>query len=330
MDNFFNPVKQHSIFKVLMKTISIVIAVVIICLVLIYKFAFSTPSDFPTNASIIIEPGQSLTSIVTELDSMHVVRSGIVLRSAIILLGGERKVTAGLYEFPKAQNVLSIAKRIVRGEYGYTPVKMTIPEGTNVFKIASVVHEKFPHIDEQEFLTLIKPKEGYLFPNTYFFPPKATPDMIISMMSNEFEKELKPLATDIVVSGHSLQEVITMASILEGEVQTKEDRKMVADILWRRIQNGMPLQVDSTFAYINGKTSAELTLKDLKVDSPYNTYVYKGLPPGPISNPGLESIEAAIHPTPNNYLYFLSDKDGITHFARTHEEHVKNKEKHLK
>jgi UPF0755 protein len=121
-----------------------------------------------------------------------------------------------------------------------------------------------------------------------------------------------------------------MASILEAEVQTDADRAMVADLLWRRLEMGMALQVDCTLGYVLHKTSAELTLADLKADNPYNTYVYRGLPPTPISNPGAKSIEAALRPMANEHLFYLSDKDGITHFAETYEEHLANKKKYLR
>lgn len=121
-----------------------------------------------------------------------------------------------------------------------------------------------------------------------------------------------------------------MASILEGEVRTFEDRKIVSDLLWRRIKIGMPLQVDATFSYINQKTTAELTLNDLKIDSPYNTYKYRGLPPTPISNPGMETLLAAAKPTANVYVFFLNDKDGTSHFSKTYAEHLKLKNKYLK
>lgn len=330
MDNFYTPKKKKTLSFLVLAFVSVFAFVILTFTSIIYTFVFAAPMMFQPGTTVLIESGQSLTSISNEMKEHGVVRSSVMLRSAMILLGGERKVSAGMYEFNKPQNVVRIAKRIVKGDFGYVPVKMTIPEGTNIYKIADIVHDKFPSIDRTAFLAQIHDKEGYLFPNTYFFPPKATPDMIVSMMSAIFERQLKPVQDEITASGKSLSQIITMASILEGEVQTEADRKMVADILWRRIDLGMPLQVDSTFTYVNGKTSAELTLNDLKINSPYNTYINKGLPPTPISNPGIQSIKAALEPTPNEYLFFLSDKDGITHFAKTHAEHVKLKEKYLK
>jgi UPF0755 protein len=176
----------------------------------------------------------------------------------------------------------------------------------------------------------LKPLEGYLFPDTYFFPPMASDQDIIEKMKETFDKKVSPYMEEIKNSGRSLGEIVTLASILEEEVQTTEDRKLVADLLLRRMAMHMPLQVDATLTYEIGKGSLELSTKDLKKDSPYNTYTRRGLPPTPISNPGLDTILAALHPTLNDYLFYLSDKDGITHFAKTHAEHVTNKAKYLK
>lgn len=328
----FENIQKHkrSIRFLVLSFVVVFSFIVITFAALIYNLAFAAPEKFPTGTSVQIESGQSLTSISKEMKEHGVVRSSIVLRSTMILLGGERNISAGMYEFNKRQNVIQVGKRIVRGDFGYIPVKVTIPEGSTVFKVAEIIHEKIPSIDQEHFLSLILKKEGYLFPNTYFFPPKASPEIVVEMMQALFNKKVKHFEGGIAASGRLKEEIIIMASILEGEVQTHEDRKMVADLLWRRISLGMPLQVDSTLTYITGKSSAELTLKDLKMDSPYNSYIHKGLPPTPISNPGIDSIEAALYPTSNQYLFFLSDKDGITHFAKTHEEHVRLKNKYLR
>jgi UPF0755 protein len=150
------------------------------------------------------------------------------------------------------------------------------------------------------------------------------------MLSDNFEKQILSVDFDKSLTSKKLDEIITMASIIEGEAVKDEDRRLITDILWRRIEIGMPLQVDTTFMYINGKSSSELTKADLKINSPYNTYVNKGLPPGPISNPGIEAINAVIFPTANKYLYYLSDKNGDMHYAETFAEHIRNKEKYLK
>lgn len=305
------------------------LAVFVVVLSVLYIVLFSAPSDFSPQI-IYLRYGQGAQSISKQLTAAHVVRSSIMLRSAIILLGGERNVTAGAYEFDSRQNVFTIAYRVIHGKVGYIPTKITIPEGTDNAEIGVLVHATFPQISEEEFAALVKGKEGFLFPDTYFFPPFARAEDIVTQLEGTFDDKIAPYQDQIKASGHSLNEIITMASILEQEVKTDADRKMVAGILWHRIDIGMRLQVDSTLTYILGKTSKELTSADLHNDSSYNTYIHTGLPPGPIANPGLVSINAALNPTPNDYIYFLSDKNGITHFSVTLKEHADQINTYLK
>lgn len=297
--------------------------------VIFYRFVMTAPYDFVPGTSIIVETGQSISGVANELQEHNIVRSPVLFRSLVILYGGERTTSAGLYVFNKPQNVWQIAKRIAQADYGYVPVKLTLPEGLTSAEIAKSVHEKFPQIDEVVAAQTLKKYEGRLFPETYFFPPQATLQMIIDRLLAQFDQSIKSLEPNILESGRSLDEILILASILEEEIQNDTDRRLVADLLLKRLKIGMPLQVDSTLSYITGKASLQLTLKDLQIDSPFNTYKYRGFPPTPISNPGLDSIRAAIEPTPNKYLYFLSDKDGINHFAITYSEHVKNRQKYL-
>ena len=149
-------------------------------------------------------------------------------------------------------------------------------------------------------------------------------------MIGNFGERIKILEEDIKKFGKSESDVIKMASILENEARLYESRQIVAGILWKRISLKIALQVDAAFKYINGKTTEDLTLDDLKINSPYNTYNRLGLPPTPISNPGLLAIKAAVNPIKTQYLYFLSDKSGNMHYAITLEEHAENKWKYLK
>ncbi len=149
-------------------------------------------------------------------------------------------------------------------------------------------------------------------------------------MHQTFKKRIATLTSEVEKFGKPVSEIVILASLLEEEASTSEDRRIVSGILWKRLSMGMLLQVDATFQYINGKGSLELTLDDLKIDSPYNTYKYKGLPPTPISNPGLDSIRAAVIPTKTNYLYYLSERDGTMHYATTFAEHLRNKARYLR
>jgi UPF0755 protein len=187
---------------------------------------------------------------------------------------------------------------------------------------------------DYKFLTNLPNKanlEGFLFPDTYRFYYDADADDIVRKMLDNFEQKLSPdLASSIEKSGHSLFEIVTMASILEREVKSDADRRQVADIFWRRLKIGMRLQADSTVNYLIDGNSPALSYKDMQLNSTYNTYKYYGLPPGPICNPGLSAITAAINPEPNQYLYFLTDDQSNVHFARTLDEHNKNKAQYLK
>jgi UPF0755 protein len=197
-------------------------------------------------------------------------------------------------------------------------------------KIAALLSPKFRNFSADDFMKYSPEKEGYLFPDTYFFMPDIKTDGVVDILQKNFEDKIKTVEPAIVAFGKSEKEVITMASILEEEARTIEDWRIISGILWKRIEIGMPLQVDSTLGYVTGKASSELTSADLKMDSPYNTYTNKGLPPTPIANPGIETITAAVTPTTTPYLYYLSDKNGVIHYAATFADHIKNREKYLK
>jgi UPF0755 protein len=173
--------------------------------------------------------------------------------------------------------------------------------------------------------------EGYLFPDTYRFFADATPYTIIKKMLFTFDKKFTREMRDAVnFSGKSIEEIVVMASLLEKEVRTYEDKTKVSDIFWRRIEKGMPLQADATVNYVIKGTNPSLTLEQTRIDSRYNTYKYTGLPIGPISNPGIDSLKAAIYPESNGFWYYLSSPEGTTIFSKTLEEHNINKQKYLK
>ncbi len=295
---------------------------------LFFLLIFGSKSSFPVGSVMEIKSGESLQSITVKLKEENIISSEVLFRSMVILFGGEKRVIAGDYLLAKKESTFSIARRLVNGNFGIDNVRITIPEGWNVFQIADYLEKNLVFFDKKTFLDLAKDKEGYLFPDTYFVLGSIKSREIIAMMENNFLKRTSSLEEKISKSGYSKKEIIIMASILEGEA-LPEDRNVVAGILWRRLEMGMPLQVDSTFSYINGKNTYELTLDDLKIDSLYNTYKYKGLPPGPINNPGLEAITSALNPIKTKYLYFLTEKDGTIHYAKTFEEHKKNKELYL-
>ena len=209
-------------------------------------------------------------------------------------------------------------------------VTATIPEGLSVRQIGEIL-ENAELFTKEEFIKIAQKEEGYLFPDTYRFYKDAEPEDIIARMKENFNKKITPdILEEIRKFKKELSEIIIMASILEEEVSAAEDRKIVAGILWKRLDRGIGLNVDAALTYILGRASHELTVSDLKYDSPYNTYRYRGLPPAPISNPGLEAIFAATRPAASPYFYYLTDKEGTMHYAKTLEEHALNKRKYLR
>lgn len=173
--------------------------------------------------------------------------------------------------------------------------------------------------------------EGFLFPDTYRFDKNASSREIIQKILANFDKKLNPeLREEIKNQKKSVYEIITAASLIEEEGKSKEDREIISGVLWKRLEVGMPLQVDATINYITGKNIFKISIEETKIKSPYNTYLNKGLPKGPISNPGLESIKTAIYPKKTDYWYYLSTLDGKTIFSKNLEEHNIAKAKYLK
>lgn len=287
------------------------------------------PNDFPEGITFIIPEGATLLQIGDELKSKGIIKSPFWFRFFLTGYKNDSGAVAGEYVFNSSINVRDVAWRISRGIYGFGSVKVTVPEGSSVVDIATILKLKLRNFDDEAFIEIAKEKEGYLFPETYLFSPNETPKTVLSVMTKLFDEKIKTIQKEIDSFGRPLDEIIKMASILEGEASTQESRRIVAGILWKRISLGMPLQVDAVFKYINGKNSFNLSLEDLKINSPYNLYTNKGLPPTPISNPGLDAILATINPVKTNYLYFLSDKKGLMHYAVNFEQHKVNKAKYL-
>lgn len=287
---------------------------------------FSAPTHFTENKTVRIEKGFTIQKTAYTLESQNIIRSAFLFKIFSTLGGGH--IIAGDYYFSKPQNVIDIFLRIRNGEQGLAPVRITIPEGLSSFEIATLVQAKFSLFNAQEFVR--NAPEGYLFPDTYFFLPNASAQVVIERMHDNFNEKIAPLADQIQKSGQNLADIVVMASIIEEEAKIEKDRQIISGILWKRIKIGMPLQVDATFRYINGKHTYTLTKEDLKTDSPYNTYTNKGLPPTPIVNPGLSSLKAAISPTETDYLYFLSDLKGNTYYAKDFEGHQRNRELYLR
>ena len=284
---------------------------------IIWYFLLSRPSNFPVGGVVLIESGLSLSATAEKLEMEGIIKNGFGFKVIAKILNKSRRIKSGEYLFKDPVSVFGVISRITRGSFGFGTVRIFVPEGFASDDIANLFG-KFKNFDKEEFLLKAKEFEGYLFPDTYLFLPSADADQIIKEMRDNFFKK----------AGNMERDIIIIASLIEKEVPKTEDRGLVSGVFWKRLEIGMPLQVDAVFPYITGRNN--VTLDDYKIKSPYNTYLNKGLPPGPISNPGLDAIQSALNPKESPYLFYLSGKDGKTHFAETYEKHLANKEKYLK
>ena len=279
----------------------------------------------------LIKGGEGVKEIGANLEKEKLVRNQYLFDFYVFLTGKTKKLQAGGYLLNPSMNIIEITKKIVSGDV--IKEKITIIEGWNLRDIGFYFENK-GMFQAEEFWELAGSSnvglEGYLFPDTYEIPPKISLEDIVKKILQNFDKKLAPYRNEISGAGLTIPEVITMASLLEKEVKTLEDKKIVAGILWKRLKNNIPLQVDATITYITGKKTTKISKEETEIESPYNTYKYRGLPLGPICNPGIESIKAAIYPQDSLYWYYLSAPDGKTIFSKTLEEHNFAKAKFLR
>jgi UPF0755 protein len=295
---------------------------------LVYFIVLAPPLDFPEGSYVRVPEGQTLAQVAAGLKEKHLIRSVAVFEGLVRLFDGG-KIYAGEYFFPGKETGWTVASRLAFGDFELVPVRLVFYEGLTAQQMSDLLAKKVPDFDASAFLALGKPKEGYLFPDTYFVLPGESVDTLLTAMDVNFKRHIATASTTIEKYGKPLSEIIVMASLLEREAADMQSRRMIAGILWHRIAIGMPLQVDAVFPYIIGKNSFQLTKDDLKVDSPYNTYLHKGLPPGPIANPGMSSILAAVTPIKSSYLFYLSDKQGNFHYCATYSCQLDNSAKYL-
>jgi len=311
----------------------------VLLLVFLYVRGINRPSNFQKAGStteILINKGESLDDISANLSKDGLINSRVLFKLYVIV--NRKVIQAGRYYVPANLNMISLVELLGKGSFD---LKLTFLEGWTKDQIASYLDKKFSSDFGAEFLEDPSTKEGYMFPDTYFFAEKTvTPNVISKALRDNFEEKVSSLQNEISPSGMSLDNVIILASIVEREAKSYEDRKIVAGILLKRMGNGWPLQADATVQYIRDKNNCPtpsanctywgpLSSSDLSIASPYNTYINKGLPPTPICNPGLESIKAVLNYEETDYWYYLSDKDGNMHFAKTVGEHNENIKKYL-
>ena len=313
----------------------------------------------PTRASggiikIEIRPGASVAAVARELKVYNLIKAETIFRWWLRLSGYDNKIKAGQYYLSPASNAITITK-IISGELvGANEITLRFIEGWTLADIGKYLIEQ-GITSQSEFASLLKNEksvteilsqrqttifsgalktknlEGYLFPDTYRFRKGVSLNNVLTKMLDNFTNKINlAYAANEVSRAANIHEIITLASIVEREVAQTADRALVADIFWRRLKAGMPLQADSTINYITGKKTPSASLEDLKVNSLYNTYQNQGLPPGPISNPGLGSLIAVLNPTVNDYWYFLTTPEGAVIYSKDFNAHVAAKNKYLK
>jgi UPF0755 protein len=328
-DTFFSDQYARRRFPPLLSWSGFSVFVIVSAVVLLWFLAWRPPSNSPSGFFLAVPKGATLSETAAQLEEQLLIRSPFWFKVFGTLFDGKHGVKAGDYFLSKPLAVVPLAWRLTHGTYRLTPVRITIPEGTNNRQMALLLAKALPRFSTPRFLELAKDREGYLFPDTYDFLPNADERVVIAALTAAFEKRLAPLQERISGFGRPLADIVNMAALLEEEARTEETRRTVAGILWKRLDKGMLLQVDAVFPYIFGDRPYDLTDGDLLVDSRYNTYKYLGLPPTAISNPGFSAILAAMMPIETSYFYYLSDKEGNMHYAATHDEHLANRRQYL-
>jgi UPF0755 protein len=293
--------------------------------------------------AFVVPRGRSASEVGAMLYQAELIRSPLAFKIYVQVFGKSDSINAG--EFSLSPN-MSVSEIVENLGGGALELWVTIPEGFRREEIADRFVEslKMP-IDQQskfrsEFLSLTQDKEGYLFPDTYLFPKEASASAAVKRLNTTFNSKADSDLKNIIQSSiYSLDQIINMASIIERETITDEERPVVAGVLWNRYEIGMALQADATVQYASGSQRCTGKINcdwwqvptgvDLKIDSPYNTYKYSGLPPTPIANPGISSIKAAANPQDTDYFYYIHDPSGQIYFARTLDEHKANVSKYL-
>ncbi|MDI6858070.1 MAG: endolytic transglycosylase MltG [Dehalococcoidia bacterium] len=302
---------------------------------------------------VVIEEGDGAREMAEALEKEGVISSARLFRVLVAFMDIEDELQAGEYEFDTNMPVLVVIDRIHQGVTA--PNVVTVPEGLRLEEVAALLEEKGV-VSAADFLAAAddayafaflsgRPEgatlEGYLFPATYGFSRNPTAEKVIGQMLEAFQKQVVPeIVAEIAASELDLHEVITLASIVEREARKPEERPLIASVYLNRLKVGLALQADPTVQYAlasdkenvqrYGFWKKELSFADLEVESPYNTYKYVGLPPGPIASPGLDSIRAVVRPARTNYLFFVARDDGSHVFAETLDEHLRNVEEYVR
>lgn len=281
-----------------------------------------------------IPKNQSVIKIGQRLQEAGLIKSGLAFRLAATWTNQAQKIQAGSFELSPSLTLFEVIEKLTQGT---NDVWVTIPEGLRREEIAASLEQyDLNAFDKEVFLAQTVGLEGRLYPDTYLLPKLIDTQAVVNLLTRTFEqKMIEPYQDQIEASDYTLQELLTLASIVQREAHNPEQMRQVAAILYRRLNIGMPLQVDATLQYAKGYNQqtgkwwdAPLRV-DKEIESAYNTYLNPGLPPQPICNPGAQAFQAVLEPGQNNYLFYLHDRDGSIHYGRTLEEHNQNISRYL-
>ncbi len=278
-----------------------------------------------------VDKGEGLRSIANKLEEAKLIRSRIAF-FLLTRMGPGKNIQAGYFRLSPSMNAATIAEHLTQGS---SDVWVTTVEGWRNEEIALKLVQELENIPENEFLKVAK--EGFMFPDTYLLPKDASASAVARIFLKNFDTKVTPdIRRTIEAKGLTLEEAITIASLVEREARFDADRPLVASVVLNRLRIGMKLDIDATVQFAIGYFAPEktwwkknLTIEDIAIDSPYNTYKNNGLPPTPIANPGLAVIKAVAEAPKTDYLYYISDSTGAMHFAKTIEEHDANIKKYL-
>lgn len=326
--------------KIIIAAICIVLVIAVGAAMYIVGMGKALDSEHTQTVSVTIPSGSGTGQIGQTLEEKGIIVSANKFKLWSRIKGYDSKYKAGTYSLSPSMDLETIADIIVGGKVN--TVNFTIPEGYTIYQTARAIADKGLG-DYNTLVSLIETAdfdydflngaqdnknrlEGYLFPNTYTIDEGMSEEQIIKVMLSQFEKQPYKTYGD-ARSKYSLNDIITIASIIERECKMDEERPLVASVIYNRLAKGMPLQMCSTVQYVLGKQKEVLTYADTKIESPYNTYINAGLPPGPICSPGLAAVQAALNPADTDYLYFvLSEKlDGTSNFSSDYAQFERDK-----
>ena len=294
---------------------------------------------------IHVQSDMSAQDIADTLKAEGFIQSTTWFRIVAKVTGQDNSLKEGEYIMDSHMSLQQMLGKLTSGKS--EAARLVIPEGYTVWQIAKAVAQ-LGTISEADFLAAAKdtsqlypymqgnrsnvtfPTEGFLFPDTYFIPNNATAQDVVAMMLRNFDHRLTPAMKEKIAAKHlSIYQFVTLASLVEKEAKFDADRPLIASVFLNRLQTHMKLQSDASISYAMGSHKAAYSIAETQYDSPYNTYMYEGLPPGAIGNPGLDSMNAILDAPQTSYLYFVADGEGHNYFATTYEDHMKNVEAHM-